>query len=151
MLMGYYYGSEEVEILFRRFYMAKDTTKEKVKKYILDGEYELDEESFLHLLTYDLSTMDDALKYYENLDTAAREYFVMILNQFDDEMFQNALSLVLSEMEISTLFSGLAAQREKINFLLERANGLNRVEKELNVELKKINTFNFLISELLKK
>ena len=102
-------------------------------------------------LTYDLSTIDAALKYYENLDTAAREYFVMILNQFDDEMFQNALSLVLSEMEISTLFSGLEAQREKINFLLERANGLNRVEKELNVELKKINTFNFLISELLKK
>ena len=49
MLMGYYYGREEVEILFRRLYMAKDTTKEKIKKHILDGEYELDEESFLHL------------------------------------------------------------------------------------------------------
>ena len=136
MFMDNYYGQEEVKVLFRRLYLASMEVKEKIRDYIIAAEYELDEKDFLKLLTYDLSTIDEALKYYEDLDTAARESFVCILNHFDEELMVNAFRYFLNVDEINLLTKSLNAQNEKLNSLMESVKGLTRVEYEMKKERK---------------
>lgn len=120
MYCGDYYGEDEVRVMFFRLSLATKEIKEKIRQYIIDAQYELDEEDFLKLL--DMTDIDKAYDYYEDLDTAAREHFFMILERFDKELTSNMLAKVFNISEL--LYINTACKDEITNLKDVR----NRVE-----------------------
>lgn len=120
MYCGDYYGEDEVRVMFFRLSLATKEIKEKIRQYIIDAQYEIDEEDFLKLL--DMTDIDKAYDYYDDLDTAAREHFFMILERFDKELTSNMLAKVFNISEL--LYINTACKDEITNLKEAR----NRVE-----------------------
>ena len=106
--------------MFFRLSLATKEIKEKIRQYIIDAQYEIDEEDFLKLL--DMTDIDKAYDYYDDLDTAAREHFFMILERFDKELTSNMLAKVFNISEL--LYINTACKDEITNLKEAR----NRVE-----------------------
>ena len=120
MYCGDYYGEDEVRVMFFRLSLATKEIKEKIRQYIIDAQYEIDEEDFLKLL--DMTDIEKAYDYYDDLDTAAREHFFMILERFDKELTSNMLAKVFNISEL--LYINTACKDEITNLKDVR----NRVE-----------------------
>ena len=120
MYCGDYYGEDEVRVMFFRLSLATKELKEKIRQYIIDAQYEIDEEDFLKLL--DMTDIEKAYDYYDDLDTAAREHFFMILERFDKELTSNMLAKVFNISEL--LYINTACKDELTNLKDVR----NRVE-----------------------
>ena len=146
MILPRYYGEEEVRIFIRRMISASKDTKEEIKNYIIEQKYELDEKDFLKLLEY--TDEDACFKYYRNLDTAAREHFIIILNKFDDEMLKETLGKILDKTSISILTNALECQ---INFLYTQKETLEnypRIVFELEKEIVNAEFMHCIISNV---
>ena len=137
MILPRYYGEEEVRIFIRRMISASKDTKEEIKNYIIEQKYELE-----------YTDEDACFKYYRNLDTAAREHFIIILNKFDDEMLKETLGKILDKTSISILTNTLECQ---INFLYTQKETLEnypRIVFELEKEIVNAEFMHCIISNV---
>ena len=117
MYCGDYYGEDEVRVMFFRLSFATKEIKEKIRQYIIEAKYEIDEEDFLKLL--DMNDIEKAYEYYDDLDTAAREHFFMILEKFDKELTSSMLARVFN---ISELMLVKMACKDEISNLKDARN-----------------------------
>lgn len=122
-----YYGEEEVRILFERLMFAPKELREEIREYIIKEEYELDEDDFLKLLTFE--NVDEAFNYYDKLDTAARESFVYILNKFDNKMLVNVMDKLFDERTLEILSLSLKNEIQKLNDIKKLGVGYPGITK----------------------
>lgn len=130
-----YYGEYEVSCLLRRMFLADEKVKENIKNYIIEAEYEIDEENFLSLL--EMKDFNEVMVFYEDMDTAARETFVCILMNFYKELMVTALLGILLPEEMDIIVKSIHMENKRLDNLIEENKSVYPREVEIFEKKKK--------------